>query len=64
MINPTKEIKVTTSLYLPQFILDTYKYHNYDFYTTTGSFKEMFVKKYDGKGYQFSLQPFKVEVIQ
>lgn len=63
MINPTKEIKVTASSYFPQFICNTYKYHNYDFYTTTGSFKEMCVKKYDGKGYQFSLHPFKVVIL-
>ena len=64
MINPTEEIEMTASSYLPQFVWNTYKYHNYDFYITTRGFKEMCVKKYDGKGYQFSIHPFKVEVIQ
>lgn len=64
MINPTKEIRMTASSYLPQIIWNTDKYYNYEFYVTTGGFKEMCVKKYDGKGYHFSLHPFKVEVIQ
>lgn len=64
MINPTKEIRVTASSHFPQFIWNTYKYHNYYFYTTTEGFKEICVKKYDGKCYQFSLHPFKMEVIQ
>lgn len=60
MINQTKEIRMTASSHLPQFMWNTYKYHNYDFYITTGGFKEMYVKKYDGKGYKYSLHPFKV----
>ena len=63
MINPTEEIRMTAPSYLPQFMWNTYKYCNTDFYITTGGFKEMCVKKYDAKGYQFSLHPFKVEVI-
>lgn len=64
MMNLTKEIRVTASSYLPQFMWDTYKYCNTDFYTTTVGFKEMCVKKYDVKGYQFSIHPFKVIEIQ
>ena len=64
MINPTKKIKMATTQYLPQFRSSTYEYHNYDFYTTTVGFKEMYVKKYDWKRYQFSLHPFKVVILQ
>ena len=64
MINPTRVIEMTATSYLPQFMWNTYKYHNYDFYINTGGFKEMCVKKYDGKSYQFSLHPFKVVISQ
>ena len=63
MIKRRGIIEMTASSYLPQFMWNTYKYHNYDFYITTGSFKEMYVKKYDGKGYQFSIHPFKVVML-
>ena len=64
MINPTKKIEMTAASYLPQSMLNTYEYHNYDFYITKGGFKEICVKKYDGKRYQFSLHPFKMVVIK
>ena len=64
MINLTKGIEMTATLYLSQFMWNTDKYYNDDFYITTGGFKEMCVKKYDGKGYQFSIHPFKVIVLQ
>ena len=64
MVNPTRVIEMTTTTYIPPSIWNTYKYCNEEFYITTGGFKEMCVKKYDGKGYQFSLHPFKVIVIQ
>jgi len=64
MIYPNKKIEMTVASYLPQFMRNTYEYHNYDFYITTGGFKEMCVKKYDGERYQFSLQPFKMVILQ
>lgn len=64
MINPNEKLEMTATSYLSQFVLGDYKYDNYNFYINTGGFKAMFVNKYDGKGYQFSIHPFKVIVIQ
>ena len=64
MINPTRVIEMTATSYFTQFMWNTYKYHNDNFYITTGGFKEMCVKKYDGKDYQFALHPFRVVVIK
>lgn len=64
MINPTRVIEMTATSYLPQFMWNTDKYHNYDFYITIGGFKEMCVNKYVGRDYQFALHPFKVVILQ
>lgn len=64
MINPTKGIEITASGYNTQFMWNIGKYYNDDFYITTLGFKEMYVKKYDGKWYQFSIHPFKAVVIK
>ena len=49
---------------LPQFTWSTDKHYNDEFYVTRERLQEMCVKKYDGKGYQFSLHPFRVVVIK
>ena len=59
MINPTEEIEMTASLYTPQFDFKAYRYHNYDFYTTTVHLKDMYLIKYARKEYNFTLNPFK-----
>lgn len=63
MVNPTRVIEMTATSYFPQLMWNTYKYHNDEFYVTRGCFKEMCVKKYDGKGYRFSVHPFKVVML-
>ena len=63
MINLTRVIEMTSTSYFPQFDSKTSKYYDDDFYITTGRFKEMCVNKYDGKGYRFSLHPFKVVML-
>ena len=60
MINQTKEIRMTASSYLPQFMWNTYKYDNSDFFITEARLEEIYIMKYDGKDYQHSLHPFKV----
>ena len=59
MINPNEKLEIIATENLPQFRWNIYKYHNYDFYITTGGFKEMCVMKYDGR---FSLHPFRVVI--
>ena len=63
MINPTRVIEITATEYWPQFVFGDYKYDNSKFYSTTKSFKEMCVKKYDGTSYRFSLHPFRVVML-
>ena len=63
MINLTGVIEITTTGYLPQFVLGDYKYDNADCIVTQARLKEIYIMKYDGKDYQNSVHPFKVEVI-
>ena len=60
MINPTEVIEITSTGYLPQFVLGDYKYDNLDFFITEARLEEIYIMKYDGKDYHHSLHPFKV----
>ena len=60
MINPTEVIEITSTGYLPQFVLGDYKYDNSDFFITPARLEEIYIIKYIGKHRQSALNPFKV----
>ena len=64
MINPTEEIRMTTSSYLPQFMWNTYKYYNPDFFVNVVRLKSMYENAYARKNYYPAIQPFKARIIQ
>ena len=59
MINLTKEIELTATLYKPQFNCKPYRYYNYNFFSTTVHLKDMYLNKYARKEYDSTLNPFK-----
>lgn len=62
MINPTKKIE-TTATYVPPFIWHTYGYQDTDFFVTTGSLNEMYIRKYDVNDWVYMLHPFKAVIL-
>ena len=63
MINPTEEIEITATEYIPQFSCKTYRYYNLDFYVNRFSLKYIYINKYAGEYYYYALNSFKAEVI-
>ena len=63
MINLTKEIKVTATIYASPFIRRSYKYCNTDFDAIPVSLKEMYICKYNSEYFKSTINPFKVSVL-
>lgn len=64
MIKRRGIIVMTVASRLPQFMWNTYKYHNDDFYVTRERLQEMYRIKYSRNYTDTTLHPFKVVAIK
>ena len=63
MINLTKGVEVTATIYISPFIWSAYKYCNTDFDAIPVSLKEMYIYKYNSECSKSTLNPFKVSTL-
>ena len=62
MINPTKEIEITTTAYATQLNFKVFRYYNSDFHIIPVRLEKMYLNKYSTKRFFADTQPFKAVV--
>ena len=64
MINPNKRIEIAVTEYITQIDGKSHKYYNANFFVTVIRLKRMYENEYARKGYNSSIQPFNVRILQ